>query len=329
MTTGVSKSTNGPTCRRNRRKNQKGASMLELVFSLAVGGAIMVPVVGTVSSSMDTIRVLQNKSILDTAHEALNRYAARNNGCLPFAADWEGGMANTDQNGSIGYTDTGVAKNNARAGDLLWTDLDLGDNFRDGQGLRIQYYVASQYADFGSDCDASDKNENWNQRVSYDGTASTIYLYYTPSGGSLGLYEVDGVLAAGAPPDTGFSDVGVSLPDNLLELRRGPDIKANGSESDILSAQNVFVLIATGDNINPNNSINLLYMRDANHRANSTGNAPWNLNQNFVDDVRFSSIREYDVDDEGSNGDDTLLVVSFLSFKSDLRSFGVQLKPIY
>ena len=76
--------------------------MLELVFSLAVGGAIMVPVVGTVSSSMDTIRVLQNKSILDTAHEALNRYAARNNGCLPFAADWEGGMANTDQNGSIG-----------------------------------------------------------------------------------------------------------------------------------------------------------------------------------------------------------------------------------
>ena len=124
-------------------------------------------------------------------------------------------------------------------------------------------------------------------------------------------------------------NVGVSLPDNLLELRRGPDVKANGTEGDVLSAQNVFVLIATGDNINPNNSINLPYMRDANHRASGNGNAPWNLNQNVVDDVRFSSIREYDVDDESSNGDDTLLVVSFLSFKSDLRSFGVQLKPIY
>ena len=325
----VSKIIGGAMRRRDRRESQKGFSMPELVVTMTAVGAILSPVLDAVDSSMDTIRAEQNESVLETARESLIRYAAQNNGCLPFAADFEGALPNTGQTGSPGYTDTGVAKNNTRAGDLPWTDLGLGDSFRDGDGLRIQYYVASQYADFGTDCAASVKGEDWNQLVAYDGTGGSIFLYYTPNGGSRGLYEVTGLLAAGTSPDASYSDVGVSLPANLLELRRGPDIKATGTEDDILSAQNVFVLIATGDNINPNNSINLPYMRDDNHRANSGGGAPWNLNQNVVDDVRFSATHDYNSADDGASGDDMLLVTSFLSFKSDLRSFGLKLQSIF
>lgn len=330
MTSNSSQGLDGPARRGNRRENQKGFSLPELVLTMTAVGAILSPVLDAVDSSMDSIHAEQNQTILETAREALIRYAVRNDGCLPFAADWEGGLANTDHNGAIGYTDTGVAKNNARSGDLPWTDLGLGDSFRDGDGLRIQYYVASQYADFGSGCEASARGEDWNQLVAYEGTVSDpVYLYFTPPGGSRGLYEIDDTLAAGTRPDDGFSQVGISLPVNLLELRRGPDIKANGTESDVLSAQNVFVLIATGDNINPNNSIGLPYMRDDNHRANGSGGAPWNLNQNNIDDVRFSATRDYNGDDEGASGDDMLLVTSFLSFKSDLRSFGVKMESIY
>ena len=330
VTSNSSQGLDGPARRVNRRENQKGFSLPELVLTMTAVGAILSPVLDAVDSSMDSIHAEQNQSILETAREALIRYAVRNDGCLPFAADWEGGLANTGQNGGIGYTDTGVAKNNNRSGDLPWTDLGLGDSFRDGDGLRIQYYVASQYADFGSGCEASARGEDWNQLVAYEGTVSDpIYLYFTPPGGSRGLYEIDDTLAAGTRPDGGFSQVGISLPANLLELRRGPDIKANGTESDVLSAQNVFVLIATGDNINPNNSIGLPHMRDDNHRANGSGGAPWNLNQNNIDDVRFSATRDYNGDDEGASGDDMLLVASFLSFKSDLRAFGVKMESIY
>ena len=320
-----------PVHRDNRRECQKGFSLPELVVILTAAGAILSPVLDVVGSSMETIRAEQNQAILETAREALLRYAARNDGCLPFAADWEGSLPNTDQGGGTSYTDTGVAKSNTRAGDLPWTDLGLGDSFRDGDGLRIQYYVASQYADFGADCDASAKGEDWNQLVAYDGTVSNpVYLYYTIPGGSRGLYEVNDSLAAGTSPAVGgYSVLGNSLPANLLELRRGPNIKAAGSEKDILSAQNIFVLIATGDNVNANNSINLPFMRDENHRANGSGGAPWNLNQNIVDDVRFSATHEFDSSDDGLSGDDMLLVTSFLSYKSSLRSFGVKLESIY
>ena len=331
VTSNSSQGLDGPARRVNRRENQKGFSLPELVLTMTAVGAILSPVLDAVDSSMDSIHAEQNQSILETAREALIRYAVRNDGCLPFAADWEGGLANTGQNGGIGYTDTGVAKNNTRSGDLPWTDLGLGDSFRDGDGLRIQYYVASQYADFGSGCEASARGEDWNQLVAYEGTVSDpVYLYFTPPGGSRGLYEVNGSLAAGTSPAVGgYSVLGNSLPANLLELRRGPDIKATGSEKDILSAQNIFVLIATGDNVNANNSINLPFMRDDNHRANGSGGAPWNLNQNVVDDVRFSATHEFNSSDDGLSGDDMLLVTSFLSYKSSLRSFGVKLESIY
>ena len=125
--------------RRDKRpESQKGFSLPELVVILTAAGAILSPVLDVVGSSMETIRSEQNQSILQNARESLLRYAAQNGGCLPFAADWEGSLPNTGQNGGPGYTDTGVAKSNTRAGDLPWTDLGLGDSFRDGDGLRIQ-----------------------------------------------------------------------------------------------------------------------------------------------------------------------------------------------
>lgn len=316
--------------RPRRRVTQKGFSLSELVVSLTAVGAILSPVFLAVDSSMDTIRAEQNQTYLAMARDSLIQYAARNNGCLPFAADWEGALANTDSSGGTGYTDTGVSKNDSRAGDLPWTDLGLGDTFRDGNGQRIQYYVASQYADFGADCLARAKGEEWHQLVTYEGTvANPAYVYYTSANGSRDLFEIDDTLPAGTNPDIGgFTAVGLFLPANLLELRRGPTISASGAEKDVISGQNVFVLIAAGENINADASINLPYMRDENHRGGSGGD-PWSLNQNVVDDVRFSLTRAYNSGDEGTNGDDTLLVASFLSFKSDLRSYGVKLEPIY
>ena len=70
-------------------------------------------------------------------------------------------------------------------------------------------------------------------------------------------------------------------------------------------------------------------MRDENHRANCTGGAPWNFKKKNIDGVCFSATHEYNGVDEGASGDDTLLVTSFLSFKSDLRSFGVKLDSVY
>jgi hypothetical protein len=47
-----------------------------------------------------------------------------------------------------------------------------------------------------------------------------------------------------------------------------------------------------------------------------------------IDDVVFAASRELHVSDQGKDGDDLLLAVSFLAFKSDLRTFGVTLDPV-
>ena len=218
-----------------------------------------------------------------------------------------------------------------RAGDLPWNDLGLSDKFRDGNGLRIQYFVASQYSALGDDCLARGIASQWIPSVTYDGSvADPIYLLDTPSGVNTGgIYIIDDKLPAGTRPEAGgFSDgASAPLPDSLLALRRGPDIKGSGGQSDVLSAQNVFVLIATGDNINPLSSINLPYMRDVNHRAGSSG-TPWQLNQSDVDDSIFAATRELHTSDQGKDGDDMVLAVSFLSFKADLRTFGVTIVPV-
>ena len=311
---------------------QRGFTMPDLVVVLSTMGVLFGPVLAVFDDSMEATHDEFTQISLDAARTALITFSAANNGCLPFTADWEGGLPDTDQNGASGYTDTGVGKANARAGDLPWADLGLGKHFVDGGGLRIQYYVASPYTDADNDpsngysCAAGARGVEWNPRVTYDGTVDPQYLYYTPPGGDRGLYKITGVLPAGTPPASG-DNVADPLPIALLELRRGPDVKANGSQNDVLSAQNAFVLLATGKNINPNASINLPYMRDEDHASNS-GGAPWNLNQNDVDDERFSATRSVHASDQGKDGDDTLLVVSFLNFKAALEGYGIHMEPI-
>jgi prepilin-type N-terminal cleavage/methylation domain-containing protein len=326
---GTSKSVSARCSRADRA--QRGFSMPELVAVMAAIGAVLTPVLSAVDSSVESIHTEQSKVVMTTAREALVRYAAQNKGCLPFAADWEGGLPNTDQIGAVGYTDTGVPVTDAHSGDLPWNELGLSATFRDGDGLRIQYYVASQYADVGGGCSARSIGTPWNPSVTYEGTAADpVYVYDTPSGvNSGGLYTIDGELSAGTRPEAGgFDDSGSDyLPDGLLELRRGPDIKGNGDQDDVLSAQNIFVLIAAGDNININSSVLLPYMRDDNHRSKASG-APWSLNQSVVDDVVFSATHNRHGTDESKDGDDMVLAVSFLSFKSDLRTFGVSLAPV-
>ncbi len=307
---------------------QRAVTMPDLLVVLTTAGMLFGVILTGFNNTMDSTHEEFTQMTLKTARDALIKFAAQNDGCLPFAADWEGGLSNTDQNGDPGYTDTGVARDNTRAGDLPWADLGLSKSFRDGDGLRIQYYVASQYADLGNGCVARSLGAEWNATVSYRGTVSDpLYVYYTPPGGARGLYEIDDTLPAGTRPDSLFLDIGDPLPASLLEQRRGPDIKKKGAESDVMSAQNVFVLLATGKNLSGFSSIDLPYMRDENHRANA-GGSPWNLNNTVVDETRFAATHEFDANDHGSDGDDMLLVTSFLSFKSELRTFGVHLEPI-
>lgn len=324
-------SNNTSVKRQKANKAQRGFSMPELIAVMTAIGAVLTPVLSAVDTSMESIHTEQTEVVLSTARDALIHYAAQNDGCLPFAADWEGSLPNTDQVGAPGHVDTGIAVADTRAGDLPWSDLGLSEKFRDGNGLRVQYYVASQYSALGDDCLARGIASQWNPSVTYDGSVGDpIYLFDAPSGVNTGgLYIIDGELAAGTRPEAGGFDDSASdlLPDSLLALHRGPDIKGSGGQSDVLSAQNVFVLIATGDNINPLSSINLPYMRDENHRAGSSG-TPWQLNQSEVDDSIFAATRAFHTSDQGKDGDDMVLAVSFLSFKADLRTFGVTIAPI-
>ncbi len=312
---------------------QRGFTMPDLIVVMSTMGVLFGSVLAVFNESMEATHEEFTQISLDTVRTALFKFAAENNGCLPFAADFEGALPDTDEEGFAGYTDIGVGKANTRAGDAPWADLGLEQSFlRDSDGLRIQYYVASPYTDSDNDpsngysCAAGARGEDWDPRVTYDGTVDPQYFYYTPSGGDHGLFRVTGVLPAGTPPDSA-DDVGAALPAALLELRRGPDIKTNGPQKDVLSAQNPFVLLATGKNITANSSIDFPNMRDHDHRANSAG-SPWNLNQNNVDDMRFSATRSLHASDQGMDGDDTLLVVSFLNFKAALGGYGIHMEPV-
>ena len=56
MTAYVSKFINGPRCRRNGGETQKGYSVIELIVTLGVGGAVLTPVLNVVDESIGTIR---------------------------------------------------------------------------------------------------------------------------------------------------------------------------------------------------------------------------------------------------------------------------------
>lgn len=319
---------------------QRGFSLLEIAIVMVAAGVLAGTVFFSISTFITRTSDSLNEIVLETAREALIAFAGANGGCLPFAADYEGGLSNTDQNGapSPGNPDTGVGRADSHAGDLPWAELKLGNNFLDDDGLRVQYYVASQYTDIDADvstgitCAAGQRGPRWNSRITYDGTVEPQYVYYSAPEADQELYRIGGVLPAGTPPDAVLQSiakaVSKAMPDALLELRRGPRISGQNGQNDILSAQNVFVLIAAGRNINPSINIDLPYMRDGNHKGNQ-GNKPWRLNQANVDNVRFSATREIDTTDPVNSGDDTLLVESFLSFKRSVFAYGVRLEPLW
>lgn len=90
----------------------------------------------------------------------------------------------------------------------------------------------------------------------------------------------------------------------------------------MVSAQNVFVLIASGKKRNA--AADRTHVRDSNHVADSSGQN-WLLN---VDNVIFSSTQNIDGADAVNDGDDTVVVMSFFNFKSEVNRHGVNLERI-
>lgn len=309
------------------QNSQRGFTVLELAIVLVVSSLLLVPLLKLAFTSVGGNRDQQTEAALAEAVDALIAYADENDGCLPFAADSEGGLPDTDLAGDP-LTDTGIGQNNQHAGDLPWAELGLASNFRDGDFLRVQYYVATPYA--GANCGAGFRGQEWNPQVQYVGTIpAPIYVYDTinPSPANPpSLFKITDTLAKGAHPGPA-REVTVDLPNPLLEVRRGPDITSNANgQKDVLSVQNVFVLIAVGEN--RNDAVDRRYVRDETHALTSAGGSPWTLGLNDVDDVVFSLTHNISGTDRQDDGDDTLRVMSFIEYKSRLKAFGKIMQPI-
>ena len=129
--------------------------------------------------------------------------------------------------------------------------------------------------------------------------------------------------------------------ESLLEVRRGPNvINGAAAETAVVSARNVFVLIATGGNRNVDADVNgtttvRQYIRDANHVDRKGNQIPiydegkgGEIRGNDVDDMIFSATRNVDPTDEGANGDDTILIMSFAAFRAAMSRFGMNMEPV-
>ena len=316
-------------------ESQGGFSVFDTVNAIAIVGVLVAPMMAATGSLMDATRARVTASAFATARDALVAFAAAHDGCLPFAADSEGGLPDTDQSGNPS-PDTGVGVVNTFAGDLPWSELGLTTTFLDGDKLRIQYYVASPYtdADMSDDviCPAGSRGSLWDPSLTYDGTGSAQYVYYTPAGSDLQLYKITGDLPAGKSPATAkmkdVKNITAPLPDALLEVRRGPDITGKfgkKEQSDRLSSQNVFVLIAAGKNRNAR--LDRTHIRDANHAGNKAG-GPWTVNNADVDGVVFAGTRNLDTTNDIDYGDDTLFVMSVTIFIAEVSKYRMTLAAI-
>ena len=322
---------------------QAGFTLIELAIVMVVAGLLLVPLLRMAGSAVVSTRLKKTQSILETASEALIAYAAENGGCLPFAADYEGGLPNTDASGTASATpDTGNGVVDQHAGDLPWADLGLTNSFLDGDGLRIQYYVATPYTDSNATipvlkCDAGYRGFPYDMNVEYKAAAlASLWVYATPTAGVLTLYELaEGKIleVAATPSDdapsvhgdvTPHSD---PLPNLLLRVLKGPDITVQDDpyDDDTDNLQNVFVLIAPGPNRNA--EIDRLFSRDSVHKGTSAG-ATWALSTLDVDDIVFSSEPDTDTTDTANSGDDTLLNMPFNDFKTEMRKYGLNMEAV-
>ena len=241
------------------RSNLAGFTLIELAIVMVVAGLLLVPLLRMAGSAVVSTRLKQTQSVLETASEALVAFAALNGGCLPFATDSEGGLPDTDASGSVSsFPDDGNREGNVNAGDLPWADLGLTNSFLDGDGLRIQYYVATPYTDTDVNvieitCDAGFRGFQWDTSVKYQAPGSApIWVYdFDPGSGDRTLYRIkeSTTLNIGTHPNDGGTDVTIhlnQLPATLLQVRRGPDVTAASPQNDVIDAQNVFILIAPG-----------------------------------------------------------------------------------
>ena len=320
-----------------RRTDRLGFTLIELAIVMVVAGLLLVPLLRMAGSAVKSTRLKLTQSVLETASESLIAFAAMTGGCLPFASDSEGGLPDTDASGAASNNpDTGDRSGNQNVGDLPWADLGLTNTFLDGDGLRIQYFVATPYTDTNSDpasitCDAGFKGFQWDSSVNYDATNATIWVYdYDPGSGDRTLYEIKKgfALAAGTHPSDGGSSVNIHpdpLPPTLLPVLRGPDVTAAAPEDDVISARNVFILIAPGKNRNAD--IDRLFVRDSTHRI--PGGGVWELGAaNMSDKNIFSSEPNVDAADTANSGDDTMLIMSFTRFKAEMGKHGLNMEQV-
>ncbi len=350
------------------QRSRAGFTIIELAIVIVVISVLLMPLLRIAASSIGATRIQDTGAALETARDALVAFAASNNGCLPFAADFEGGLPDTDATGVVtsSSVDTGfgtATPTPKHGGDLPWAELGLTNSFLDGDDLRVQYYVASPYTDddlveAGVTCVAGFRGFQWDSSVKYigglaDGTPpEPLYVYF--SAGGRKLYKIIGTLPAGISPDTPCVAAGdplpectgpgpnpvteditvtfdAAFPDGLVQVRRGPDV-INGGASEItpVSAQTVFVLIAPGKNRNA--ARGRTHVRDANHVRNASG-ATWPLDfifdgTNFSYEVIFSATQNIDGSDSNNDGDDTLLVMSFTNFKAALSKYGLNMESV-
>lgn len=139
-------------------QGQRGFSLVELALVLVVMGLLLVPLTRMLQENSDGQKSANTTAALEATRDSLLAYAANHKGCLPHAADFEGGIPNTNAAGATGVNDTGSVRAavepagggaGQRAGDVPWADIGTANTSSgaalDGDLNRIQYYVAAAY----------------------------------------------------------------------------------------------------------------------------------------------------------------------------------------
>ena len=75
------------------QRSRAGFTIIELAIVIVVISLLLMPLLRIAASSIGTTRTLDTGAALETARDALVAFAASNNGCLPFAADFEAAAA--------------------------------------------------------------------------------------------------------------------------------------------------------------------------------------------------------------------------------------------
>lgn len=258
---------------------KQGFTLVELAIVLVVLGLIIAPLTTLLSQSAAERRNSDTSAALTAARDALLAYAVQHKGCLPHAADFEGGLPDTNAAGTAagGVRDTGSVRAavepasggvGQRAGDLPWADIGstgLGGAGLDGDDLRLQYYVAAVYTSptqtrldpslpannnpaTRDDCPARirAKPEAWDNTARY--SAGDVVLH------NGALYVATGAPVAGTAPPAGAwaNFAGGSIPawSNGVAYAVGAYVNEGGVAYRALQASGGTVVTTTTNNNN-------------------------------------------------------------------------------